>query len=321
MGPYHFDMSGVGDLEGRRERVDLLPLALLVAVSTTGSLGAAARSIGVAQPNASRLITRLESDLGLRLLERSARGSTLTPEGRLVAEWAEPVLEAADRLLVGARSLRHDAETTLRIGASLTIGEHLAPGWLRTFRDVRPGVSVRLSVLNSADVIRGLQDGRLDLGFIESPGALPGLHGTVVARDELVVVVAPTHRWAARRAPVPMAELAATPLIVREPGSGTRRTVDDLLAGFDRAEPVLECSSTGAVVASVVAGSGPAVVSTLAVDHLRHAGLVVVVPVDGPDFTRTLRAVWRPSRRLIGPPGDFVLHAQGRPLRPAAPAG
>ena len=181
---------------------------------------------------------------------------------------------------------------------------------------LRPGVSVRLSVMNSADVLAALERDDLDLGFVESPGPLGRLHGAVVARDELVVVVAPAHPWAARRRPVPVAELAATPLVTREPGSGTRATVDGLLAGFDRAAPLLECSSTGAVVASVVAGSGPAVVSSLAVETLRRAGVLVVVPVEGARFTRSLRAVWRPSERLRGPAGDFVLHAQGRPLPP-----
>ncbi|WP_226344477.1 LysR family transcriptional regulator [Agilicoccus flavus] len=297
-----------------RDRLDLLPLSLLVAISTTGSLGAAARSLGLAQPNASRLLRRLEADLHLRLVDRSPRGSTLTADGRLVADWAEPVLEAASRLLAGARSLRVDADSTLSIGASLTVGEHLAPGWLRTFRDLRPHVSVRLSVMNSADVVEALERGRLDLGFIESPGRLARLHGTVVARDELVVVVAPHHPWARRRRPLPLAELAGTPLIVREPGSGTRRTVDDLLGAFDRAQPVMELSSTGAIVASVVAGSGPAVLSSLAVEGARRAGTLVVVPVEDASFARSLRAVWRPTPRLLGPAGDFVLHARGRPL-------
>lgn len=289
---------------------DLDGLALLTAIGQTGSLGAAARNLGLAQPNASRLLVRLERDLGLPLVDRSPTGSRLTVHGRLVADWAEPVLSSLDRLVAGAESLREDRDSHLRVGASLTVGEHLVPRWLTTFRTVHPHVQVRITVMNSADVIAAVEADQIDVGFIESPGVPAALHSTIVARDALVVIVSSDHPWT-RKDHVTLAELAATSLVVREPGSGTRGTVDELLAGYEVAEPVMELSSTAAIVRSVAAGIGPAVVSTHAIESAQRDGVVQVVPLAGATLRRELRAVWRPSRRFTGTAWDFVLHARG----------
>lgn len=312
MTSYASDMTpDAGEAAPARRDIDLVALQLLVGVAETGSVGHAARRLSMAQPNASRALTKLESHLHLHLLQRGPRGSTLTEQGRLVAEWAAPILASLDHLHAGVASLRADAAATLAVGASLTVGEHLAPIWLGSFRVAHPNVAVKLHVMNSAEVIDQVTRARLDVGFIETPDVPGHLRSAVVARDELQLVVDPGHRWARRRRAIPLAELAATPLVVREPGSGTRRTVEELLAGLDTAEPVMELSSTGAIVHSVVAGAGPAIVSSLAAESATRGGLLAVVSIEGVRLRRDLRAIWR-GTRLEGPAGDFVRHAQGR---------
>ncbi|WP_313021447.1 LysR family transcriptional regulator [Mobilicoccus sp.] len=286
---------------------DVEGLTLLSVVARTGSLGAAARTMGLAQPNASRMLARLERDLGLSLVDRSPSGSRLTPHGRLVVDWAEPVLTALDRLAAGAESLREDRASHLVVGASLTVGEHLVPRWLTRFRSEHPEVQVRIRVMNSADVVAAVESRTIDVGFVESPTVPSSLQSLVVGHDELVVVVAPDHPWT-HRTQVSVDDLAATPLVVREPGSGTRDTVDELLAGREAATPVMELSSITAIVSSVAAGIGPAVVSAHAVTDAVRDHRVRIVPLAGQPLRRDLRAVWRPSRRL-GVSWDFVLTA------------
>lgn len=151
------------------------------------------------------------------------------------------------------------------------------------------------------------------MGFVEGPSVPQGLYSTPVARDRLVVVVAPGHPWARRRRPLTVAELAATPLVVREVGSGTRRTLDLALEEYDRPPPLLELGSSAAVRTSVLGGVGPAVLSTLAVSEYLDSGRLRAVDVDGLDLSRVLRAVWRPPRVLTGPAGELVrLITRGR---------
>ncbi len=159
---------------------------------------------------------------------------------------------------------------------------------------------------NSQDVLAGVRSGAYAVGFVESPGVPSGLHKAVVGRDELVVVVDPSHPWRRRRRPVTADELAATPLVVREAGSGTRTALETALAGHEIAAPAMALTSNAAVRVSVMSGAGPAVLSTLAVDAALRSGELHRVAVTGLDLTRPLRAVWSGPRRLDGPAGELV---------------
>jgi DNA-binding transcriptional LysR family regulator len=290
------------------ERVpDLDSLTLLLRVAATGSLGRAAAEHGISQPAASARVRSVERLVGFPLLDRGARGSTLTPGGVLVADWARQVLAAAEVLAVGVASLRGDADARLRVAASLTVAEHLLPRWLVRLSTERPDVAVSLSAMNSTDVGSAVLDHAADLGFVEGPAVSASLDGQVVARDELVVVVRPDHPWARRRQPLDGDELAATRLVHREPGSGTRQALAAALAGHaELAAPLLELSTASAVRSAVEVGAGPAVLSAFAVDDDLAAGRLVRVPVAGVDLTRRLRAVWPRGQRPAGPARDLL---------------
>lgn len=296
----------------RRTWPELTVLEVLVGIAEQGSLGGASRAAGVAQPNASRAISRLERQLGLTLVERSPRGSTLTTSGTVVVHWAREVLSSADQLLVGIEALRAERSSQLTVGASMTVAEYLVPRWLGEYHRRYPDVAVNLEVHNSFEVFDRVRSGSCDVGFVESPSVPAGLHSTTVGQDRLVVVVSPGHPWARRRRAVSIDELAATPLIVREPGSGTRLTLDALLDAQDRegAAPALELTSNAAVRISVIAGVAPAVLSALAVEDALRSGELRAVDVEGLELHRRLRAAWRPPRRLAGPAGDFVTLAR-----------
>ncbi|GAA3947762.1 LysR family transcriptional regulator [Gordonia caeni] len=290
--------------------LDLTALDLLVGVDDHGSLSAAARELHMAQPNASRAVGRLERQLGVVLLERSTSGSRLTPQGTVLVHWARETLAGARRFLDVAAGLRGDLDTELTVAASLTVAEHLMPRWLGEFRSAHPETTVHLQVQNSAGVLELLDSGGCDVGFIEAPGIPKGIYSAVVAQDRLTVVVPPGHPWARRRRPVTVEELAGTPLLVREPGSGTRDTLDSALDGYARAGPLLELGSSAAITTAVAGEVGPAVLSTLAVETAVGTGAVRMVDVPGLRVTRDLRAVWQPPSRLAGPAGDLVRIAQ-----------
>jgi DNA-binding transcriptional LysR family regulator len=293
---------------------DLESLRLLVLVSELGSIGRAAAQAGISQPSASKRLSTVERRLGLVLVDRTRRGSALTPDGRAVAGWAYRVLEEFDNLLTGAEALRTHRDAELRVAASMTVAEHLVPGWLGELRGSLPGVYVGLQVTNSERVADLVRDGEVDLGFVESPGTLPDLTGRRVATDRLVVVVATGHAWSRRRSPVTAPELAATPLVVREHGSGTRETLDTALRrlGAGPVTPLLELGSNAAVRNAVVAGAGPAVISELAVAGDLADGRLVRVDVEGLDLRRALRAVWPAGRKLVGPAAILLARATGR---------
>lgn len=294
---------------------ELDSLRLLVLVDELGSIGQAAAALGIAQPSASKRLSTVERRLGLVLVDRTRRGSALTPDGRVIAGWAYRVLAEFDGLLDGAEALRTQHEAELRVAASMTLAEHLVPGWIGELKRTSPGLYLGLEVANSDHVAERARDGKVDLGFVESPGALPGLASRRVATDHLVVVVAGSHPWARKRRPLTPAELAMTPLVVREHGSGTRETVDTALrkAGVDPVKPLLELGSASAVRNAVIAGAGPAVISELDIARDVADRKLVPVAVEGVDFRRVLRAVWPAGRRLAGPAAELLALAVRRP--------
>ncbi|MGW0805388.1 LysR family transcriptional regulator [Nonomuraea sp. NPDC002799] len=286
---------------------DLASLKLLVDVGELGSLGQAARAAGIAQPSASKRVTQLERRLGLPLLERTPRGSTLTADGKMVAGWAAKVLAAADELMRAVQAVRHSGAAHLRVASSMTVAEYLVPRWLGELQHREPGVQVGLDVINSADVAARVLAEEVELGFVEGPSVPDGLAGRVVGTDRLVVVVAPEHPWARRRTVLRGPELAATPLVVREPGSGTRETLDVAFRSLlHRASPRLELGSNSAVKGAAQAGAAPAVLSGYAVEADIATGRLVEVPLAGLTLVRSLRAVWRRGRPLTGPAATLL---------------
>ncbi|WP_018549134.1 LysR family transcriptional regulator [Streptomyces sp. LaPpAH-108] len=283
---------------------DLGALELLLAVARLGSLGAAARELGITQPAASSRLRSMERQLGVALVDRSPRGSRLTGAGALVTDWARRVVEAAEAFDAGARALRDRRDSRLRVAASMTIAEYLLPGWLLALHAKRPGTAVSLLAGNSARVAELLLAGEADLGFVEGLSVPSALDSAVVARDRLIVVTAPTHPWARRSRPLAPEELSATPLILRERGSGTRQVLDAALGGLAR--PLIELSSTTAVKAAAVGGAGPSVLSELAVGEELATRRLVGIPVAGLALRRELRAVWPVGHRPTGPARELL---------------
>ena len=294
---YDVDMTGWPDL---RE------LEVLVEIEERGGISAAARHLKMAQPNASRAISGLEAQLGLILIRRTSRGAELTLEGAQVADRARAVLSSTEILLDGVNSLKNVNSAKLSIAASMTVADHLIPHWLGHFNRSHPEVKVAFAVHNSTDVFAGVRSGQFDIGFVESPEESASLAETIVGHDRMSVVVAPDHPWAKRRVPLSIEELAHTPLVVREEGSGTRVTLDRFLAPYNPVAPLMELQSNAAVRISVRSGIGPAVLSYLAVQEYLRADELVAIPVSGMNLIRNFRAIWNGSLRLSGAKESMV---------------
>lgn len=301
---------------------DLPALEALLAVAHTGSLNAASRQLGITQQAMSARISAAEARTGVALVARSPRGSVLTPEGMVVAEWAARLLAVASELDAGLAAFRRDHQIRLRVSASLTIAEQLLPGWLVALQERarsfgQPHAEVTLTAANSETVAEQVARGTADLGFVEGPTSPKGLRSQVIGHDVLVVVVRPDHPWARRREPLSPAELAATQLVSREEGSGTRDVLTAAISTALHAKvtmPVaLALSSTAAVRAAVIAGAGPAVLSELAVAEDLAAQRLVAVEVSGVNLRRSLRAIWSGgSQPPMGAARDLLAHVTNR---------
>jgi DNA-binding transcriptional LysR family regulator len=280
-------------------------LALVAAVDE-GSLARAGARLGISQPAMTKRMRALEAVVGVPLLERSRRGVRPTEAGRRLYADALALLAAAERFGESAAALR--GAGSLRVAVTFTLAEARVALWLREHRagrDEAPPVEVRVG--QPAQVRDWVARGDSDLGFAAAPvPRRPELVERVFARDELVAAVPPGHPWAARGA-VAAAELAVAPLVVREPGSGTRRTLDDAFAraGLPVIEPALTLASNQAIRDAVSGGRAVGVLSRLAIDELRP------VTVTGVDLGRELTCMWRRDARLSAEQRRFLAAARG----------
>lgn len=284
-----------GSATPHREPTSLANLEVLVETDSHGSISAAARALGISQPSASAALRRLERRSGVDLLVRSARGSTLTPNGRAMASWAQDVLAASDRFEAAVATLRTQPSHRIQIAASMTIAEYVAPHWFtRLASNSRQRHDVELVVRNSQEVMALVDDGAAEIGFIEGHHLDRGLRARVFGTDELVVVVAPDHPWAGRRS-LTVDKLLTGHLVVRERGSGTRDVLEEALkrVGSHLPSHLPYLGSTAAVKTAVRHSAAVAVVSKLAVADDLARGALVSIPVLGVDFSRELRVVWK----------------------------
>lgn len=299
-------------------RPNLDDLALLVLVAETGSIGQAAARRRVGQPSVSRRMAALERHLGVRVLQRTPRGSSLTPAGRALVDWAIVLLSAAEDFSRSVSTLRASAADeggaagTLLAGVSMTLAEHLAPMWIAELQraSVAPVPTVSFTVANSTEVSALVENGDLEIGFMESPTVRVALRTSTFGVDRLTVAVAPQHRWA-KQSP-DLDEFANTPLLVREVGSGTRETLEQALVERGLClRPALEMASNTALRAAAVAGMGPVVLSDLALTAEVSEGRLVPVGVSGLELSRPFTAAWR-RRGGLSPGARALLSAVRR---------
>lgn len=274
--------------------LDLASAHLYLSIVDLGSISKAAARHGLSQPSASQRVRKLERQLGLTLLDRSASGSTLTPDGREVARWCREVVEAAGSMTDEARSLRDQRRLHTTLGSTAGAARHLVPRICARLAAASPSLAVDLRITTTLEACGLVRDGSVDIGLVDGPAAPLSLSSVVVAEWPLRVVVPPDHAWATRRRAVTANELANAALVVRDRGSGTRDVVEDALAGAGqpmRDLPTAEAPTTEAVVASVMLGAGVGIVAEADARPEVLAGRLVVVD-DEVGFRQPVRLVW-----------------------------
>jgi len=242
--------------------------------------------------------------VGVELLHRSGRAVRPTAVGRRLYQLARELLEAHGAMEAELEDLLGIRAGELTVGASTIPGEFILPTHLAAFRATYPEVRVTALIGDSDGIASLVAAGELELGVVGSGCDLQDLEVTRLWRDELVLAVPANHHWDGRRQ-VTVTELAAEPFILRERGSGTRRTVERALAGqlpagTETLDVVAELGSTAAVKEGVLQGLGVSILSSRALERELAAGVVATLRIDGVDLARSFDIV-RHRRRSLSP--------------------
>lgn len=213
----------------------------------------AAEALNTTQPAVSLAVKELESHYGVALFERMNRRVYLTPAGETLLATAQDVLrgfQEAEETLGQGRPL------ALRVGANVSFGEAGLAQVLGRFRQEHPQVRLRALVANSDKIQSLLAENQLDVGIVDGLGVSERLRAQPLYQEDLVLAAAPGRF----PAPATVEELAALPLLLREPGSGLRSSVDRVFSQQGLApQPLLESTSTAALAQAAKAGLGVAI--------------------------------------------------------------
>ena len=269
-------------------------LQVFYTVARQLSFTKAAEQLFMTQPAVTFQVKQLEEHFNARLFERSHGKIALTPTGRLVMEYAGKILGLSDEMETRVGELTGTMSGPLLLGASTTIAEFMLPQILGEFKAHHPQVQAHMTVANSETIENRVADYSIDLGLIESPSHLPGLHTEVCCDDELVMICAPGHKLAKNGSVTPQ-QIIVEPYVSRETGSGTREFADNYLrkckVSPDDLNIVMELGSPEAIKGVVETGIGVSIVSRATIVKETKLGVLVAVPLE-PRLIRTLSLVY-----------------------------
>ncbi|MFJ5958276.1 LysR substrate-binding domain-containing protein [Paenarthrobacter sp. NPDC092416] len=227
-------------------------------VATYGSFVAASTAAGVSQPTLSEQVRLLEQRHGVLLLQRAGRSVELTALGRKLFTVTAKLFGAELEAEAVLAKARHVMLGELRFGTDAPIN---AVGLLAAFRGRNPGVGIQLVSGNSADIRKRVLAGTVDVGIIADETPHPELTTRILGTQDLVAFVRHDHEMADAKT-IRLRDLISQPLVIREIGSVTRRSIEQALT-VARLQPteILETDSREAVHAAVIAGLGVGVVA------------------------------------------------------------
>ncbi len=281
--------------------MNLHQLETFVAVAETGSFSRAADSVLLTQSTVSQHIAALENEVGVRLFDRTGRGAELTDAGQLYRQHVRQVLaECADLRHAMAR-FRGLEDPQLIVGASNVPANYLIPRLLPKLAARYPGIALSVVAGDSREIIDRLVAGEVAMAVVGGRFINDAVEFMPLVVDTMLLVVGKGHPWWARRSVTPE-ELAGSPLVARESGSGSGSAVDQALqqAGIEPESLRIAArfGSNEAVKQAVVGGFGYAFLSSLSVEQELVRGELVVVEVEGIAIERRFWLVVRRDRTL-----------------------
>jgi DNA-binding transcriptional LysR family regulator len=258
----------------------------------------AAEALHLTPPAVTMQVKELEASLGLPLFDRQGRSVSLTTTGEYFLVYARRLLSTLKDAEDAMARFKRVETGVLNIGLVST-AKYFVPRLLARFREEHAGVEARLQVAgNREQLVAQLHAGEVDLAIMGRPPKELATRSEPFAAHPLVFVGPPGHPLVTAEHVVPEA-LADHPFIVREPGSGTRKAMED----FFRAQHVaphiaMEMSSNETIKQAVMAGMGLSFLSLHTIGlEMRH-GLIAIVEVEGTPIMRTWNLVHLLSKLL-----------------------
>ena len=181
-----------------------------------GSFSKASEKMGYSQSALSQMISSLEQEMSIKLLNRNRSGAKLTLEGKELYPYVEHLIYQYDALLEKANEIKGLETGVIRMGTISSISVHWLPGILKEFQEKYPGIQFVLHQGDYTTIQEGIKSGAIDFGFV-TPEAVTGIEWVELKKGAMMAVLPEEHPLAACEV-VPLSELAKEPFILLEEG-------------------------------------------------------------------------------------------------------
>lgn len=263
----------------------------------------------MSQPTVSSHIRDLEDHFGCRLIDRLTREAVPTKAGELLYQYAQRLLALREETETALSEFHGKIKGRLNIGGSTIPGGYLLPEIIANFKKQYPDVNIALKIGHSAKIIQTTVNGKVELGVVGARSTHPDITQQQLFEDELFVVVPINHRWATLKKIAPK-KLLAEPFIVREAGSGTRKSMrtsfDAIDLNLDGFNVVAEMGSNQSVINGIKNGLGISILSGIAVTAEAAQKNLALLTIDGLRLKRSFYLSMRRKRTLSPLAGIFV---------------
>ncbi len=291
----------------RRVTIETRHLRIFVAVYRARSFTKAAEELFTSQPTVSEHIQNLEAHLNCRLFDRLGRSILPTAQAEMLYPRALGILEDLQRLEDELADADKSVAGQLLIGASTIPGTYILPQLAADFKRDFPKISFEIRISDSAAITSAVADNELFLGVVGAKIPASKIVHQPFAEDQLILAAAAAEDLPAE---IAVAELTKLPFIVRERGSGTRRSSEALLAeqrlSLNQMNIVATLGSSAAVKEAIKAGLGVSMISRHAVREELQSGQLKEVRVGGLTMKRSFYVVTSSRRSLPNHYKEFL---------------
>ena len=272
--------------------MDFRQLEMFHAVAENSSFTLAGRQLFVAQSAISRKVRLLEEELGEKLFTRVNKRISLTPAGEVMLRYTRRIFQDLRNASLEVADIAQLSHGTIRIGSGMTACMYLLPPIIEKFQTKFPKLEIRIVTGTSDVLIPQIRNSVLDVGVLTLPVHCPDLQVIPFTTEELVLVTSPKHRTFAKRRSVSAEELREFPMILFNPGTSTRRIIDEYFERIGvQPQVVMESESVATIKPMVRINLGVSLLPLRSVANEAKRGELHYLHLRGEKLTRDIGLV------------------------------
>jgi DNA-binding transcriptional LysR family regulator len=282
---------------GHFKSITLQQMEAVISLVEEGSFSRAAKRMFLTQPALTKNIKNAEDYLGVRLVNRSNMGTSLTPEGKILYNYAQRMVKLRDEAREKILALRENIGGNIYISASTIPATYILPHVLSSFNKKHPDIRVYIKTADSEEAMNMVLENEVEIGCIGKQPSNKKLKAEPLWKDRLILAIPKHHRWHKKKS-ITLSELLDEPFVVREKGSATRELFESCLKesksiNLSQFNICGELGSSEAIKEAVIAGLGVSVISIHAVERELSQGLLFEIPLQGCRMERNFYLIYK----------------------------